>query len=282
MARAAEQALKLCESVSVMLDARCSNAPGSATGGHSQNSTRGRIGLLGGAGWVHAAVELGPARHRGSPTDSIGDKREGGTGMAPAGSRRGQGRCLSPRGPAASMATFNTTLTTTAAQVPMGVRGTGLLARTICLLGLLGSRSAASSARPPQLTAVATAVPFFVANQHRGGELMVTGLPADRAGRWLLRAEHGGQLLGSAVAVLPNGAAVRLPIDLSSLSLGASVVFVSLWESDSHALTSHCTSVVTLAPPKSGPATVTLDRRSARGLLVGERESALPFVPFGA
>ena len=133
-----------------------------------------------------------------------------------------------------------------------------------------------------ELTAVASAVPIFL-DDPNGAALIVTGVPpaalALRAGgRWLLSASFDEKLLGS---VVPSSATARLPLSLSKLSIGASLLNVTLHAKDG-LVWAHTSAVVTLAQPKVGLAAVTLDRDAGRGLFVGERGKALPFVPFGA
>jgi len=129
------------------------------------------------------------------------------------------------------------------------------------------------------LTAVASAVPFF--SDDSGGALIVTGVPPAafplRAGNWLLSASCDGKLLGS---VVPSSATVRLSLNLYGLNPGASQLDVVLTKDG--VAWAQTRAVITLAPPKAGLAAVALDHDAGRGLFVGERGKALPFVPFGA
>lgn len=155
----------------------------------------------------------------------------------------------------------------------------------LATVALILDPAAANAAAPaedhghPVLTAVASAVPFFSDNSD--GALIVTGVPPAafglRAGEWLLSASCDGTSVGS---VIPSSATARLPLSLSELRTGASLLNVTLAKGG--LVWAQTSAVITLAPPKVGLAAVALDLDAGRGLFVGERGKALPFVPFGA
>jgi hypothetical protein len=153
---------------------------------------------------------------------------------------------------------------------------------------------------PQRLTAVAACVPFIFVEHHSNeaetcSELRVSGLPATvRRSVWSLAAEHLGVSLGFASSNQyevsdvetvggDDEVPVALHLSLGLLSYGASVVTVTLSAGQPSLMVTNTTVVVTVASTKGGLASVHLDRRKSRGLMVrvGE-DSALPLIPFGA